>query len=672
MVKNNIDSVTQLSTNLLDFGSILDIKKFLKRKAMFKVMLPDGQYRECSAPISAHEFAKTISQKVAKESVAAKINGDLKDLSTQLSQDCSIEFVMPDSIEGLDVLRHSTAHLMAHAVKELYPQVQVTIGPVIETGFYYDFDTDKPFSDDELAAIEQKMREIAQQQLIVQRKVLTRDDAISTFDQMGEHYKVEIIKEIPGNEELSCYSQGSFIDLCRGPHVPNTSFIKHFKLLKVAGAYWRGDHKNKMLQRIYGTCFAKKADLEEHLHRLEEAQKRDHRVLGKKLELFHMQDEAPGMVFWHEQGWTLFKLIENKIREFLGDDYQEVKTPQVVDRKLWEQSGHMAMFSQNMFQTTVEDRQYAIKPMNCPCHVQIFNQKLHSYRDLPIRLAEFGSCHRFEPSGALHGIMRLRNFTQDDAHIFCTEDQIQEEVSKFNQLLVKVYDYFGFHDISVKLSTRPENRVGDDALWDKAEAGLANALQADNIAFEYQPGEGAFYGPKIEFVLQDCLGRKWQCGTIQLDFSMPMRLGAQYIDTNGEKQHPVMIHRAVLGSLERFIGILIEHHAGALPFHLAPVQFMVLPISEKHHEYALSIEKKVKENGFRVKIDLRNEKIGYKIREHVIKKVPYLLIVGEQEMDTGTFSLRNRQGEQFQGLSWEEVVANVQGQSVSTQKEIND
>ncbi|NBW57009.1 threonine--tRNA ligase [bacterium] len=638
---------------------------------MVKVTLADGQQRIFDQPLTAAALAQQISMRLAKEAVAVKINGVSRDLSTLIDTDCAVEIILPDSLEGVDVLRHSAAHLMAQAVQEIFPGTQVTIGPVIEHGFYYDFDVSQPFNEEDLPLIEKKMHEIAARNLTVSRRELTRLEAISLFKSMGEYYKVEIIESISGDEILSCYQQGDFIDLCRGPHVPNTSFIKHFKLMKVAGAYWRGDHHNKMLQRIYGVCFAKKSDLEQHLFQIEEALKRDHRVWGKRLELFHMQEEAPGMVFWHEQGWTLFRLIENIMRQAIAEDYLEIKTPQIVDRNLWELSGHWEMYRQNMFQTEVENRQYAIKPMNCPCHVQVFNQKLHSYRDLPLRLAEFGSCHRYEPSGALHGIMRVRNFVQDDAHIFCTEDQILEEVVRFNRLLRHVYKTFGFETILIKLSTRPEKRVGSDDLWDKAERSLADALEHEGLIYEIQPGEGAFYGPKIEFQLQDCLGRKWQCGTVQLDFSLPRRLGATYIDSDGQRQHPVMIHRAVLGSLERFIAILIEHHAGALPLNLSPTQFVVLPISEKHRDHATLLLKKLQENHFRSKIDLRNEKIGYKIREYVLKKIPYLIIIGDQEVSTNTLSLRNRAGEQIQGLSWDSFIEHINN-SVGTQKESQD
>ncbi len=553
--------------------------------------------------------------------------------------------IRTSSVEGLEILRHSCTHLMAQAVLRLYPQARLAVGPVIEDGFYYDIDLDVSLSENDFEKIESEMKKIVAENLPVQRVEYTKAQAFEIFSQKNEVYKVEIIENLESDAIISAYSQGEFLDLCKGPHVPSTAYLQHFRLTKISGAYWKGDQKNKMLQRIYGTCFACRESLEGHLKALEEAQKRDHRALGQKMELFHMQALAPGMIFWHPKGWTLYRLVEDAIRTFLGEDYLEVKTPQVVHRSLWEQSGHWAMFSQNMFQTSIEDDFYAIKPMNCPCHVQIFKQKIHSYKDLPLRLAEFGSCHRYEPSGALHGMMRLRQFTQDDAHIFCTPEQIQSEVSSFNTLLKRVYAYFGFDEILVKLSTRPEKRVGSDELWDQAEAALASALQQDGLAYEIQPGEGAFYGPKIEFQLKDCLNRKWQLGTIQLDFSMPMRLEAHYIDAAGQKQHPVMIHRAILGSIERFIAILLEHYAGDLPLKFAPIQFMILPISEKHRDYAALVAKIFKENQFRVEIDLRNEKIGYKIRDHVLKKIPYLIILGDQEAEQGTISLRTRQGQ---------------------------
>lgn len=595
----------------------------------------------------------------SKAPIALEVDGSVVDLLSQIPGGAQVRFIMLDMPEGLEVLRHSCTHLMAQAVMELYPRAQITIGPVIENGYYYDFDLEESLSEHDLPRIEEKMQEIAQRALPVKRLELGKDEALALFEQRGDHYKKEVIEGI-ADTVYSCYQQGDFIDLCRGPHLPNTRYLKHFKLMKIAGAYWKGDHRNKMLQRIYGTCFPTKDELAQYLHQLEEAQKRDHRVLGQRLDLFHFQEEAQGMVFWHPDGWTLFRLIEQHIRQRVAEDYQEVRTPQVVDLKLWKKSGHWDMFAQNMFQTNIDEQVSAVKPMNCPCHVQIFNQKIHSYRDLPLRLAEFGCCHRYEPSGALHGLMRLRQFTQDDAHIFCTIEQIEQEVIRFNTLLLRVYADFGFSKVQVKLSTRPEKRVGADELWDFSEKALAQSLEKQGFDYAMQEGEGAFYGPKIEFQLTDSIGRHWQLGTVQLDFSMPERLGANYIDAQGQKQNPVMIHRAILGSLERFIGIFIEHHAGALPFYWAPTQVYVLPISEKHREYGSNVLRKLKKTGIRAKIDLRNEKIGYKIRNHVLKKVPLLLLVGDQEVEHGTFSLRDRQGQQWSSLSWEALLEHFQ------------
>jgi threonyl-tRNA synthetase len=570
------------------------------------------------------------------------------------NRDKSLE-VYAHSAQGLDVLRHSCTHLMAQAIKELYPQAQLAIGPVIENGFYYDFDLDHQLSENDFEKIEKKMKEIAKRNLSVSRKELSRQEAIDLFRVRGEGYKIKIIEDLADETIFSSYQQGDFIDLCRGPHVPSTGYLKHFKLMKLSGAYWKADASQKMLQRLYGTCFSTHQELEDYLICLEEAQKRDHRLLGQRLELFHIQEEAPGMVFWHPKGWTLFRLVEEAIRKFLDTDYQEVRTPQVVNRSLWEKSGHWSMFSQNMFQTQIDEDFYAIKPMNCPCHVQIFKQKIHSYRDLPLRLAEFGSCHRYEPSGALHGLMRLRNFTQDDAHIFCTEEQILPEVSRFNALLKNVYQAFGFDKVAVKLSTRPENRVGTEEQWDKAEKALAEALSRDGMAFDVLEGEGAFYGPKIEFQLKDSLGRTWQLGTIQLDFSMPARLGAVYIDSQGQKQHPVMIHRAILGSIERFIAILLEHYAGSLPYQWSPVQVMILPISEKHRPYGEKIHNFLKSQGVRVETDLRNEKIGYKIRDHILKKVPFMILAGDKEEHSDTVSIRLRSGETVNDVHFDHI-----------------
>ena len=557
----------------------------------------------------------------------------------------------------MEVIRHSTAHLLAQAVKRLFPSAQVTIGPVIDDGFYYDFAFERTFTPEDLVEIEKEMHKIVGEAIDVERIVMRRNDAVEYFRGIGEAYKAEIIESIPGDEEISLYRQGEFTDLCRGPHVPDTGRLKAFRLMKIAGAYWRGDARNEMLQRIYGTAWPDKKALKGYLHRLEEAEKRDHRKIAKKLDLFHMQEEAPGMVFWHDKGWTLYRLIEQYIRQQLWDkDYIEVNTPQMVDRSLWEKSGHWDKFGDMIFTTQSEHRDYAIKPMNCPCHVQIYNQGIKSYRDLPIRMAEFGSCHRNEPSGTLHGLMRVRNFVQDDAHIFCTEDQIQEEVVAFIDLLFDVYLAFGFEQILIKLSTRPENRVGADAVWDKAEKALELALDSKELDWELQPGEGAFYGPKIEFSLKDCLGRIWQCGTIQVDFSMPDRLGAHFIAEDSSKQVPVMLHRAILGSLERFIGILIEHYAGTFPVWLSPVQVVVLNIADRHADYAKEICRILKKQGFRVNLDLRNEKIGFKIREHSMQRVPYLIIVGDKELENNTVAVRTQKGEDLGSKSLDNFV----------------
>jgi threonyl-tRNA synthetase len=582
------------------------------------------------------------------------VNGRLVDTSYALEQDAELAIITDRDQEGLEVIRHSTAHLLAQAVKELFPEAQVTIGPTIENGFYYDFAFERPFTPEDLKAIEDKMKALAKADLTLTRIVMSRDDAVRFFRDQGEKYKAEIIESIPANEELSIYNQGGFWDLCRGPHVPSTGKLKAFKLMKVAGAYWRGDSSNEMLQRIYGTAWRDKQELKTYLHRLEEAEKRDHRKIGKALDLFHTQEEAPGMVFWHDKGWQIYLIVENYIRHKLRDNgYQEVHTPQVIDRTLWEKSGHWDKFGDMIFTTRSENREFAIKPMNCPAHIQIYNQGLRSYRDLPLRLAEFGSCHRNEPSGTLHGLMRVRNFVQDDAHIFCSEDQILSEVSDFIDLLFEVYRDFGFEEILVKLSTRPAQRVGADELWDKAEKSLEDALNHKRLDWELQPGEGAFYGPKIEFSLRDCLNRVWQLGTIQLDFSMPGRLDAHYIAEDNSKQVPVMLHRAILGSLERFIGILIEHYAGALPLWLSPVQAVVLNITDRQAGFVEKVALALKEQGFRVEMDLRNEKIGFKIREHTLSRVPYLLVVGDREMEHGTVAVRTRSGEDLGSMSVE-------------------
>ncbi|MCG9098886.1 threonine--tRNA ligase [Laribacter hongkongensis] len=610
------------------------------------IRLPDGSVRQFENPVSVHDVAASIGAGLARAALAGRVDGALVDTSFVIDHDVDLAIVTDKDADGLGILRHSTAHLLACAVKELFPEAQVTIGPEIENGFYYDFSYKRPFTPEDLVAIEKKMAELAKKDIPVERYELPRDEAIAYFKSIGEAYKAEIIESIPQGEVLSLYREGNFTDLCRGPHVPSTGKLKVFKLMKVAGAYWRGDSKNEMLQRIYGTAWAKKEDLEAYLHMLEEAEKRDHRKLGRQLDLFHIQDEAPGMVFWHPKGWTLWQQVEQYMRRVLiANDYQEVRTPQIVDRSLWEKSGHWAMYQDLMFTTESEKRDYAVKPMNCPCHIQIFNQGLKSYRDLPLRMAEFGSCHRNEPSGSLHGIMRVRNFVQDDAHIFCTEAQMQPETAAFIDLLQAVYQDFGFDNILIKLSTRPEKRVGADELWDQAEAALAAALDAKGLAYELQPGEGAFYGPKIEFSLKDCLGRVWQCGTLQLDFNLPVRLGAEYVSEDNAKKHPVMLHRAILGSLERFIGILIEHHAGAMPLWLAPVQMVVLNITEAQAEYATEVAETLKKQGFRVDLDLRNEKISYKIREHSLQKLPYQIIVGDKEKAGALVAVRARTGE---------------------------
>ncbi|MCG9053459.1 threonine--tRNA ligase [Laribacter hongkongensis] len=610
------------------------------------IRLPDGSVRQFENPVSVHDVAASIGAGLARAALAGRVDGALVDTSFVIDHDVDLAIVTDKDADGLGILRHSTAHLLACAVKELFPEAQVTIGPEIENGFYYDFSYKRPFTPEDLVAIEKKMAELAKKDIPVERYELPRDEAIAYFKSIGEAYKAEIIESIPQGEVLSLYREGNFTDLCRGPHVPSTGKLKVFKLMKVAGAYWRGDSKNEMLQRIYGTAWAKKEDLEAYLNMLEEAEKRDHRKLGRQLDLFHIQDEAPGMVFWHPKGWTLWQQVEQYMRRVLiANDYQEVRTPQIVDRSLWEKSGHWAMYQDLMFTTESEKRDYAVKPMNCPCHIQIFNQGLKSYRDLPLRMAEFGSCHRNEPSGSLHGIMRVRNFVQDDAHIFCTEAQMQPETAAFIDLLQAVYQDFGFDNILIKLSTRPEKRVGADELWDQAEAALAAALDAKGLAYELQPGEGAFYGPKIEFSLKDCLGRVWQCGTLQLDFNLPVRLGAEYVSEDNAKKHPVMLHRAILGSLERFIGILIEHHAGAMPLWLAPVQMAVLNITEAQAEYATEVAETLKKQGFRVDLDLRNEKISYKIREHSLQKLPYQIIVGDKEKAGALVAVRARTGE---------------------------
>jgi threonyl-tRNA synthetase len=632
-----------------------------KENMPVNITLPDGSQRNFPQPVTVAEVAQSIGAGLARAALAGRVDGRLVDTSHLIAQDAALAIITDKDADGLEIIRHSTAHLLAYAVKELFPDAQVTIGPVIENGFYYDFSYHRPFTPEDLAAIEKRMTELARQDIPVTRKVLPRDEAVSYFKGINEHYKAEIIASIPANEDVSLYTEGDFTDLCRGPHVPSTGKLKAFKLMKLAGAYWRGDSKNEMLQRIYGTAWAKKEELDAYLHQLEEAEKRDHRKLGKQLELFHMQDSSPGMVFWHPKGWTLWQEVEQYMRrKFREHDYQEVRTPTIMDRTLWEKSGHWENYHDNMFTTASESRDYAVKPMNCPGHVQIFNHGLHSYRDLPLRLAEFGSCHRNETSGSLHGLMRVRGFTQDDAHIFCTEDQIQPEVSNFIVMLNEVYRDFGFNEVLVKLSTRPEKRVGSDETWDKAEAGLASALKQNGLDYDVQPGEGAFYGPKVEFTLKDSLGRLWQCGTIQLDFNLPVRLGAEFVDEDNSRKPPVMLHRAILGSMERFIGILIEHHAGAFPLWLSPVQLVLMNISQAQEEYTTQVAQKLRAAGLRIQMDLRNEKITYKIREHSLQKLPYQLIVGDKEVAGNLVAVRTRSGEDLGQMTLEALLQRLQ------------
>jgi len=624
------------------------------------IRLPDGSERTFPAPLTVSDIAASIGAGLARAALAGKINGVLVDTSTTVTENAEIAIVTERDPEGVDILRHSTAHLLAHAVKELFPDAQVTIGPVIEDGFYYDFAYKRAFTPEDLVVIEKRMTEIAKRDLPVKREVMGRDAAVEYFKGIGEAYKAEIIASIPANQDISLYRQDNFVDLCRGPHVPSTAKLKVFKLMRVAGAYWRGNSNNEMLTRVYGTAWAKKEDQEAYLTRLEEAEKRDHRRLAKQLDLFHLQDEAPGMIFWHPKGWALWQVIEQYMRQvYRQSGYQEVRCPQILDRALWEKSGHWANFQKNMFTTESESRDFAIKPMNCPGHVQIFNQGIRSYRELPVRYGEFGSCHRNEPSGALHGVMRVRAFTQDDGHVFCTEDQIQSEVADFITLLREVYADFGFTDILYKFATRPEQRVGSDDIWDKSEGALRLALEKSGVPFEVLPGEGAFYGPKIEFHLRDSIGRTWQCGTIQADFSMPGRLEASYVAEDNSRQVPVMLHRAILGSLERFIGILIEHYAGALPLWLSPVQVVVMNISDAQAKTVVSVTKTLKDQGFRVQSDLRNEKITYKIREHSLQKLPYQLIIGDKESATATVAVRSRSGEDLGQMSPEAFIARL-------------
>jgi threonyl-tRNA synthetase len=637
---------------------------------MVNVTLPDGSVRQFDTAVTVAQVASTIGAGLAKAALAGRVDGKLVDTSHLIETDAQLSIVTAKDAEALDLIRHDAAHVMAQAVQELYPGTQVTIGPSIEDGFYYDFARAEPFTPEDLAAIEKRMDEIVKRDLPIQREVWSREDAKRAFAELGETYKVQIIDEvIPPGEELSIYRQGEWFDVCRGPHLPSTGKLpRAFKLMKLAGAYWRGDSKNPMLQRIYGTAWTKKEDLEAYLHRLEEAEKRDHRRLAKQLDLLHLQDEAPGMIFWHPKGWIVWQQIEQYMRQkFVEYGYQEVRTPAVMDRSLWEKSGHWDNYRDNMFTTASENRDYAVKPMNCPGHVQIFNSGLHSYRDLPLRLAEFGACHRNEPSGALHGIMRVRAFTQDDAHIFCTEDQIEAEVADFIVMLQKCYADFGFNDVLVKLSTRPDKRVGSDESWDKAEAALAAALDKNGLAYDLQAGEGAFYGPKIEFTLKDTLGRLWQCGTIQLDFNLPARLGAEFVDEDNSRKPPVMLHRAILGSMERFIGILIEHHAGNFPLWLAPVQVMVMNISEHQAEYAQKVTQALRQAGIRAVSDLSNNKITYKIREHSLQKLPYQVVVGDKEVETGAVSVRARGNQDLGQLGLDDLMARLKQEIMARQ-----
>ncbi|MCP5264492.1 MAG: threonine--tRNA ligase [Burkholderiaceae bacterium] len=612
---------------------------------MVQITLPDGSARRFESAPSVAEVASDIGAGLAKAAIAGKVDGVAVDLSYRIESDARVSILTAKDPEGLEIIRHSTAHLLAYAVKTLFPDAQVTIGPVIENGFYYDFSYKRPFTPEDLEAIEAKMAELARRDETVVRELWRRDDAVRFFESIGEKYKAEIIASIPADQDITLYREGEFVDLCRGPHVPNTGKLKTFKLMKLAGAYWRGDSNNEMLQRIYGTAWARKEDQDAYLHMLEEAEKRDHRKLGRELDLFHLQDDAPGMVFWHPRGWALWQQVEQYMRRvYEQNGYREIRCPQILDRSLWQKTGHWENYREHMFTTASENRDYAVKPMNCPGHVQVFNAGLRSYRDLPLRYGEFGSCHRNEPSGALHGIMRVRGFIQDDGHIFCTEDQILDECVAYTELLHRVYADFGFEHILYKIATRPEKRIGDDAQWDRAEAALIESLRRSNVEFEISEGEGAFYGPKIEYTLKDALGRHWQCGTMQVDFFMPQRLGAEYVAEDNVRRHPVMLHRAIVGSLERFIGILIENHAGAMPIWLAPVQAVVASITDAQRDYAADVAQTLKKQGFRVESDLRNEKINYKIREHSLQKVPYLLVVGGREMDSGQVAVRARGG----------------------------
>ena len=633
---------------------------------MLNITLPDGSIRQYESPVTVAQIAASIGSGLAKATVAGKVNGVLRDTCDPITEDAAVQIITPKDPEGVEIIRHSCAHLVGHAVKQLFPNAKMVIGPVIEDGFYYDIAAEKPFTPEDMKAIEERMKQLINQDYDVIKKMLPRAEVIEIFKQRGEDYKLRLVDDMPEVTEMGMYFHQEYVDMCRGPHVPNTRFLKNFKLTKMSGAYWRGDSNNEQLQRIYGTAWASKDELKAYITRIEEAEKRDHRKLGRQLDLFHLQDEAPGMVFWHPRGWTLWQVIEQHMRRELdAAGYREVKTPQIMDKTFWEKSGHWANYKDNMFLTASEKREYAVKPMNCPGHVQIFNNTLRSYRDLPMRLAEFGSCHRNEPSGALHGLMRVRGFVQDDAHIFCTEDQIAEETRKFNLLVMKIYQQFGFEHVSVKLSLRPEQRAGSDEIWDKAEQGLRDALTACGVEWQELPGEGAFYGPKVEYHIKDALGRSWQCGTIQLDFVLPERLDAEYVAEDNSKKRPVMLHRAILGSLERFIGILIEEHAGSFPLWLAPVQMVVMNITEKQADYCREVVEKLKAAGFRAELDLRNEKIGYKIRDNSQYRYPYQIVVGDKEMENGQVAVR-RKAEDLGSLKVEDFIALLQKEIADT------
>ena len=633
---------------------------------MLNITLPDGSIRQYESPVTVAQIAASIGSGLAKATVAGKVNGVLRDACDPITEDAAVQIITPKDPEGVEIIRHSCAHLVGHAVKQLFPNAKMVIGPVIEDGFYYDIAAEKPFTPEDMKAIEERMKQLINQDYDVIKKMLPRAEVIEIFKQRGEDYKLRLVDDMPEVTEMGMYFHQEYVDMCRGPHVPNTRFLKNFKMTKMSGAYWRGDSNNEQLQRIYGTAWASKDELKAYITRIEEAEKRDHRKLGRQLDLFHLQDEAPGMVFWHPRGWTLWQVIEQHMRRELdAAGYREVKTPQIMDKTFWEKSGHWANYKDNMFLTASEKREYAVKPMNCPGHVQIFNNTLRSYRDLPMRLAEFGSCHRNEPSGALHGLMRVRGFVQDDAHIFCTEDQIAEETRKFNLLVMKIYQQFGFEHVSVKLSLRPEQRAGSDEIWDKAEQGLRDALTACGVEWQELPGEGAFYGPKVEYHIKDALGRSWQCGTIQLDFVLPERLDAEYVAEDNSKKRPVMLHRAILGSLERFIGILIEEHAGSFPLWLAPVQMVVMNITEKQADYCREVVEKLKAAGFRAELDLRNEKIGYKIRDNSQSRYPDQIVVGDKEMENGQVAVR-RKAEDLGSLKVEDFIALLQKEIADT------